>query len=87
MKMPYINENYLSKSSELGINIITMIIGMIFIVFFIGKINGLIQWNWIWITSPMWILGLFNLFFELYKGLRRYRVFDKDKGQTQTVKR
>lgn len=30
----------------------------IFIVFLILKLLGIIQWNWWWVTSPLWITGV-----------------------------
>lgn len=29
--------------------------GIVFIVFLILKLTGLISWSWWWVTSPLWI--------------------------------
>ena len=31
----------------------------LFIIFLILKLNGLIDWSWVWVTAPLWIpIGL-----------------------------
>jgi hypothetical protein len=35
---------------------------LLFLLFFALKINNIIDWNWWWVTSPLWIplaLGIF----------------------------
>ncbi len=40
------NEN---KSNGIGIGMI------LFIVFLVLKLTGIIDWSWWWVTSPLWI--------------------------------
>jgi len=30
---------------------------ILFIVFLVFKLTGVITWSWIWITSPIWIVA------------------------------
>ena len=33
--------------------------GLLFIVFLVLKLTGVITWSWLWVTAPLWIpLGL-----------------------------
>lgn len=40
-----------NSSSATGLSIP----GIVFIVFLILKLTGLISWSWWWVTSPLWI--------------------------------
>ena len=39
------------KSSKSGLSLT----GVLFIVFLVLKLTGLINWSWWWITSPLWL--------------------------------
>ena len=40
--------------------------GVVFIVFLVLKLCGLIDWSWWWVTAPLWIpLCLFILIFVI----------------------
>jgi hypothetical protein len=28
--------------------------GLLFIIFLVLKLTGLIDWSWVWVTSPLW---------------------------------
>ena len=48
-----------STSSGLGIS------GVLFLIFLVLKLVGVIDWSWWWVTAPLWIglaLGLVFLF-------------------------
>lgn len=32
--------------------------GLLTIAFIVLKLTGVIEWKWIWVLSPMWILAL-----------------------------
>lgn len=39
---------------------------ILFIVFLVLKLTGVIAWSWLWVTSPLWIgAALFVLFIFL----------------------
>lgn len=29
--------------------------GILFIVFLVLKLTGVVAWSWLWVTSPLWI--------------------------------
>lgn len=29
--------------------------GLLFIVFLVLKLTGIIAWSWLWVTAPLWI--------------------------------
>lgn len=33
---------------------------VLFIVFFMLKLAGVIDWSWIWVLSPLWISWIIN---------------------------
>lgn len=40
------------------------------IVFFIAKVTGYINWDWIWVFAPLWIsFGMFVVFVLIIMGL------------------
>lgn len=59
------------------------IIGLIFLVFLVLKLTGVIDWSWWWVTSPLWLAalaafavlvlagGLGYLIYRVVKHLRR----------------
>lgn len=53
-----------NSSSGLGIS------GVLFLIFLVLKLVGVIDWSWWWVTSPLWIglaLGLvFLIIFWLF---------------------
>ena len=36
-------------------------LGLLTIVFIVLKLCGVISWSWLWVLSPIWILGLLIL--------------------------
>jgi hypothetical protein len=36
----------------------------LFLLFSILKLTGALDWSWVWVTSPLWILGAF--FFVIF---------------------
>lgn len=49
--------------------------GLLFIVFLILKLTGVIAWSWLWITSPLWLgfalFIVFLMFVALFVGRLR----------------
>ena len=41
----------------------------IFLAFFIAKVWGGLEWNWIWVFSPLWIPTAFILFLYILIGI------------------
>lgn len=39
--------------------------GVLFVVFLILKLCGVIGWSWWWVTAPLWIPAAFSLLFLL----------------------
>lgn len=35
--------------------------GVVFVVFLILKLTGVIRWSWWWVTSPLWIFLLLTI--------------------------
>jgi len=53
------------------------LVGLLFIVFLILKLTGVIDWSWWWVTSPLWlpvaaVVG--GLLFVAVVGLAIYQV-------------
>lgn len=38
---------------------------VVFVVFLILKLTGLISWSWWWVTSPLWIVAGITILFTL----------------------
>jgi len=36
-------------------------IGILTLIFIVLKLTGLIDWSWVWVLSPLWILALVAL--------------------------
>jgi hypothetical protein len=34
------------------------IVGLVFIVFLVLKLTGVVDWSWWWVTSPLWLAAL-----------------------------
>jgi len=45
----------MSESSNNG----TDYAGILFIIFLVLKLIGVITWSWWWVTSPLWITAIF----------------------------
>ena len=41
----------------------------VFIIFFVLKMTGVVDWSWWWITCPLWIQASIVLFIFLIAGL------------------
>ena len=53
------NRNYSSNSAGGAVGGGVGIPTIVFIVFLILKLVGVIDWSWWWVTSPIWITFLF----------------------------
>lgn len=50
-----------SKSSGIGFS------GVLFIVFLVLKLCGVIDWSWWWVTAPLWIeFAILAVFFTIF---------------------
>lgn len=49
---------------------------VLFIVFLVLKLIGVIDWSWWWVTAPLWIAVLFVIFVNVVFWLY-YKWFDK----------
>jgi len=54
--------NNVSSSSSSGIGFF----GALALVFIVLKLIGVITWSWVWVLSPIWILGALILGFILW---------------------
>ena len=43
-----------SSSNSGGIGFV----GLLTIVFIVLKLTGVINWSWLWILSPIWLIGI-----------------------------
>ncbi len=39
----------------------TELAALLFVIFFILKLSGVIAWEWLWILSPLWIWALYQV--------------------------
>ena len=46
-------------------------VGMLTILFVGLKLTGVIDWNWVWVLSPIWIMAAISVFaIVLYAAIR-----------------
>ena len=45
------------------------ILDVVAIIFIILKILGLIQWSWLWVLSPIWIIGILAIISSIFKNI------------------
>lgn len=45
------------------------ILDVVTIIFIILKILGLIQWSWLWVLSPIWIIGILAIIKSIFKDI------------------
>ena len=45
------------------------ILDVVAIIFIILKILGLIQWSWLWVLSPIWIIGILAIINSIFKDI------------------
>lgn len=45
------------------------ILDVVAIIFIILKILGLIQWSWLWVLSPIWIIGILDIINSIFKDI------------------
>lgn len=45
------------------------ILDVVAIIFIIWKILGLIQWSWLWVLSPIWIIGILAIINSIFKDI------------------
>lgn len=62
----------MAKSSSSGIDFG----GILFCVFLILKLTGVIDWSWWWVTAPLWITTLLLIIIGVATWLY-YKWFDK----------
>ena len=39
------------------------------IIFVALKVLGLIQWSWLWVFSPIWIIGILAIISSIFKNI------------------
>ena len=39
------------------------------IIFVVLKVLGLIQWSWLWVFSPIWIIGILAIISSIFKNI------------------
>lgn len=39
------------------------------IIFVVLKVLGLIQWSWLWVLSPIWIIGILGIINSIFKDI------------------
>ena len=52
-----------NSSSGIGLG------GVLFVVFLVLKLIGVITWSWWWVTSPLWILLVLGLIVAVFVGI------------------
>ena len=45
------------------------ILDVLVIMFIVLKILGLIQWSWLWVLSPIWIIGSLAIIHSIFKDI------------------
>lgn len=45
------------------------ILDVLTIMFIVLKILGLIQWSWLWVLSPIWIIGILAIIHSIFKDI------------------
>lgn len=45
------------------------ILDVLAIMFVVLKILGLIQWSWLWVLSPIWIIGILAIIHSIFKDI------------------
>jgi len=58
------------NKSTLGTRLISLAIVTV-IVFLILRLTHVLDWQWVWIFSPLWITMAFNVVFDILKGFIR----------------
>ena len=49
--------------------------GVVFVVFLILKLIGVITWSWWWVTAPLWIGVIIDVLFLTLFGLSTRKIF------------
>lgn len=42
---------------------------ILFLVFLVLKLTGVVAWSWWWVTAPLWVSGAFYVIFLVVAGL------------------
>ena len=58
------------NKSTLGTRLISLATVTV-IVFLILRLTHVLDWQWVWIFSPLWITMAFNVVFDILKGFIR----------------
>lgn len=45
------------------------VLEVLVIMFIVLKILGLIQWSWLWVLSPIWIIGILAIIHSILKDI------------------
>ena len=45
------------------------ILDVLAIIVIVLKIIGLIQWSWLWVLSPIWIIGILAIISSIFKDI------------------
>jgi hypothetical protein len=45
----------MKKNNDFKINSGMNLLEVLFLIFLVLKLTGLIQWSWVWVLSPLWI--------------------------------
>ena len=45
------------------------ILDVLAIIFIVLKIISLIQWSWLWVLSPIWIIGILAIISSIFKDI------------------
>jgi hypothetical protein len=61
------------KSSSGGLGFV----GALTIVFIVLKLLGKISWSWVWVLSPIWILGILVIALLVFYGILLFTIWRK----------
>lgn len=62
-----------------GIGFFAMLSILLTIVFVVLKLTGVVEWNWIWVLSPIWIYAILFLLIMSVLGILIVMFINKDK--------
>lgn len=49
--------------------VVIIVIVVTLLTFLVLKLTSVILWSWLWVLSPLWILGILLILFLAYLGL------------------
>ena len=71
------NQNEKKTSGSIGITTI------LFVVFLVLKLTGVISWSWWWVTAPLWIPICFGLIVAIILVIAKVIIRKKKNEKTQ----